>query len=261
MGASLPPQYPRGRRYILVNEWGPFDFQYPLLALRDIKPAPAGDSLYFDVLGPSGLWTLDEISGCRLVGSSSGSVPDSVTVYCHAHSMRQSITLAFSGNKVITQSGDTLANTADYPFGFSRSNILAVWFVSFFAYDSLLDPVADPIGYNKLVSGTPDDMATARQLAYRWWGSPSTTLPEDRFAAVARTTIQVPKGDYILDVESDDGIRIRVDGRLVLDRWSVHTPKPDEVRLHLREGEHTIRVDYFEGGGLGVLDVGIRLAE
>ena len=169
--------------------------------------------------------------------------------------------MLFSGSDVITQFGDTLDNAIDYPFGFTRSNIPAAWLFSFFAYDSLLDPVADPIGYNKLVSGTPDDLLTTRQLAYRWWGSPSTVLPEDRFAAVARTTIQVPEGDYILDVESDDGIRIRVDGRLVLDKWSVHTPEVDEVRLHLREGEHTIRVDYFEGGGLGVLDVGIRLAE
>src|SRR5690606_4812549 len=38
MDASLPANYPRGRRYILINEWGPFDFQYPLLALRDIRP-------------------------------------------------------------------------------------------------------------------------------------------------------------------------------------------------------------------------------
>lgn len=123
---------------------------------------------------------------------------------------------------MITQLGDTLGDVTDYPIEFARSNILAVWFVSFFAYDSLLDPVAD------------------------------------RFAVVVRATIEVPEGDYLLTVESDDGIRIHVDGELVLDQWTIHTPEIDEVKPTLREGAHHIRGDYFEGGGLGVLDVSLQ---
>jgi parallel beta-helix repeat protein len=48
--ASLPKDHPRGRRYMLVNEWGPYNFEYPAIWLRELK-----DGLFtFDIMGPQG---------------------------------------------------------------------------------------------------------------------------------------------------------------------------------------------------------------
>ena len=48
----LHPNHLRGRQYILVNEWGPYDFKYPVIWLREIK-----DNKYtFLLLGPQGNW-------------------------------------------------------------------------------------------------------------------------------------------------------------------------------------------------------------
>jgi hypothetical protein len=83
-------------------------------------------------------------------------------------------------------------------------------------------------------------------------------VPPDRFAVRAETILDIPPGEYILEVESDDGIRIWLNDQMILDRWDIHTPTIDEKKLVVTSGSNRMRVDYFEGGGLGVLDVMIR---
>ncbi len=54
---------------------------------------------------------------------------------------------------------------------------------------------------------------------------------------------------------SDDGVRVLVDGRVVLEDWTWHGPKGADVDVDLAEGEHALRVEHFELDGYATLRV------
>ena len=257
MNTTLAPDVHRGRKYIIVNEWGPYDFQYPLLALRNKTFTNKSTILQFDMYGPNGKWKIDSISGCDLPDHTSGALSDSLVITCHAESPNHFLRCSFVGDTVITQFGDTIPAGIPSIFQFSETSFPMVWNISFFAYDSLSDPLKYPEAFKSLLLGNPITSLSKPQLAYRWWDAPATVIPADQFAVKATTSFEAPPGDYVLEVESDDGIRIWLDDRMILDRWDIHTPTVDEVNFTASAGLHTLNVEYFEGGGLGVLDVSI----
>jgi hypothetical protein len=59
----------------------------------------------------------------------------------------------------------------------------------------------------------------------------------------------------MMQTESDDGIRVWLDDKMIHERWDIHTPQIDEVKFSAVEGNHSLKVEYFEAGGLAVLDV------
>lgn len=71
MNAGLPPGFPRGRQFILVDEWGPYDFQRPVAAL-DYADA---QELRITLLGPSGDWRLIAYEGLETPTAIRGIVP------------------------------------------------------------------------------------------------------------------------------------------------------------------------------------------
>jgi tetratricopeptide (TPR) repeat protein/predicted Ser/Thr protein kinase len=72
--------------------------------------------------------------------------------------------------------------------------------------------------------------------------------PPPHLALVATTKIDLPAGRYRFSVTSDDGARLWVDGKRVIDAWSIHAVERDFADVELDPGQHTIAVDYFEEG-------------
>ena len=95
------------------------------------------------------------------------------------------------------------------------------------------------------------------ELNGAWSGSPAPGVNPNHFATVAETEVQVPEGEYILSVTSDDGIRVWVDGKLVIEDWTWHAPKTDTVKLQL-SGKHRIKVHHFELDGYSTLKVTLK---
>ncbi|WP_229835607.1 PA14 domain-containing protein, partial [Dactylosporangium sucinum] len=56
-------------------------------------------------------------------------------------------------------------------------------------------------------------------------------------------------GTYRITATSDDGIRVSIDGAVVIDGWSDHPPTTYTFETALTEGDHTIKVEYFDSGG------------
>ncbi len=57
-------------------------------------------------------------------------------------------------------------------------------------------------------------------------------------------------GEYELGLTSDDGVRMWIDGKLVVDSWEERAAKYIPVRMNLSEGEEKdIRIEYFQAGG------------
>ena len=96
-------------------------------------------------------------------------------------------------------------------------------------------------------------------LSFDWGdGSPGTGIPADRFSGrwLRHLSISAEEaGDYIFTAEVDDGVRLWVDGVLRIDSWIEQAKASYEARLHLSEGQHLIRVEYFELTGAASISV------
>lgn len=65
-------------------------------------------------------------------------------------------------------------------------------------------------------------------------------------------------GEYRFYLGSDDGSRLWIDGKQVVDHDGIHPMSFRDRRIKLDAGVHTIRVDYFEKGGEEVLAVEVE---
>jgi murein DD-endopeptidase MepM/ murein hydrolase activator NlpD/photosystem II stability/assembly factor-like uncharacterized protein len=117
---------------------------------------------------------------------------------------------------------------------------------------------------NPSLSGSPvlvRDEGSA--LALDWGaGSPSAEcgLPADGFSSRFTRTLDLAAGHYRFTVSADDGVRLFVDGRLVLDEWrdQVATFTTD---LTLGAGLHRLSVEHYENQGGAQIAIGWRAFE
>ena len=66
---------------------------------------------------------------------------------------------------------------------------------------------------------------------------------------VATSRIDLPAGPYRFSASSDDGLRLWVDGQLVLDNWSGHASFTYDAEVTLDAGRHDLRVEFFQHVG------------
>ncbi|HLF92745.1 MAG TPA: PA14 domain-containing protein [Planctomycetota bacterium] len=72
----------------------------------------------------------------------------------------------------------------------------------------------------------------------------------DTFTVRWTGTIAIPKaGRYQFITESDDGSRVFIDGKLVVDNGGCHIPEEKDGAVELAAGKHPFRLDYFENNG------------
>jgi tetratricopeptide (TPR) repeat protein len=71
----------------------------------------------------------------------------------------------------------------------------------------------------------------------------------NRFAMLATTTLQLPAGKYRLAVTADDGVRVDMDGRRVIDSWAAREVAEDVAPLELDGASHVFHVEYFQANG------------
>jgi hypothetical protein len=56
-------------------------------------------------------------------------------------------------------------------------------------------------------------------------------LPKDRFGTIAETKLNVPAGRWKVSTTSDDGVRVWMDDKLVIDNWTWHVPTVDSTEI------------------------------
>jgi GH43 family beta-xylosidase len=79
-------------------------------------------------------------------------------------------------------------------------------------------------------------------------GAPSKDVGKDRFSARWTGMLVPPEsGMYTLTAETDDGVRLWIDGKLVIDDWHGHFVTATDAAVALQAGVPvSIRLDYFE---------------
>ncbi len=196
-----------------------------LICPADLTVAASGNSCSATVTYPSP--ALDQPRRCASIlcvpGSGSTFALGSTTVNCRAIENGQVLaTCAFNVN---VQPSPSLPN----PHG---SGLLGVY------YDN--------------PDFTQPKLARVEPVDFDWGlGSPGPGLAPDTFAVRWSGKI-VPRytGDYRIFTVSDDGIRVWIDGFLLMDAWNDHPPTEYYGDYPLQAGrEHEIVIEMYENGG------------
>jgi hypothetical protein len=74
--------------------------------------------------------------------------------------------------------------------------------------------------------------------------------PVDDFSARWSAWLRIPATSmYVFECTSDDGVRMWVDGALVLSNWTDHPATKDRLACRLTSGYHRVALEYYERVG------------
>lgn len=101
------------------------------------------------------------------------------------------------------------------------------------------------------LSGRPVLVRTDAAVDFDWkYGSPDASVPADSFSVRWTRTLGFTGGTYRFSTSTDDGVRLYVDGKRVIDKWqNQQLPNTHSADINLSGGEHTVVVEYYEHGG------------
>jgi hypothetical protein len=85
-------------------------------------------------------------------------------------------------------------------------------------------------------------------------GAPNGTMPVDNFSARWESIQPLEGGTYQIRVDADDGVRVYVNGSLVIDQWHGATGQIYTATLTLPRGDHRFTVEFYEAGGLAFVE-------
>lgn len=107
---------------------------------------------------------------------------------------------------------------------------------------------------NRALNGSPVLQRQENQINYDWGsGSPQPgTVNTDNFSASWERSINFPGGAVTFTATVDDGIRVWVDGTLIIDDWQESAVRSISRQINLTAGDHFVRVHYFEAGSNAV---------
>ena len=106
-------------------------------------------------------------------------------------------------------------------------------------------------------SGPPTASQVDPQINFNWSGSPIAGVGASNFAGEWTGRIQAESsGPYTFTTNSDDGVRVYIDGNLVIDNYTYHAPTLNSGTINLVAGQkYNIDVKFFQGGGGAVLQL------
>jgi parallel beta-helix repeat protein len=234
-----------GRETIVMTEWGPYDWQSSLLARIEDKGGAHAWRLY----GNEAPITIDAGPNVRVKLDASVDpavilleprVPGEVVGY----------TLKVRLPARTLEGSGTLLGTR--------------WNVTFGRWQT--DPRENEARWREEVAGGPSFETGALHFAFGSGGPSelpgipreiaSAALGRERFGTLASTALTLPAGRWRISVTSDDGVRVKADGVVLIEDWSHHGPKVDVAELALEAArEVRLEVAHFELDGWAVLEL------
>ncbi len=117
---------------------------------------------------------------------------------------------------------------------------------------------------NVEMAGEPAIRRVDPQLNFRWTtGSPAPGFPDDRFSTRwTGSLVATIGGRYSLSLSSNDGGRLYLDDKLVVDLWADHATMTGATVVELKAGEpRRLRVEHYESRGHADVRLGWRRIE
>lgn len=257
---TIPPlRVAAGKEQIRITEWGPYNYNYPIVFLKKID---SNNVYHFDILGAKGSWKLISSNDLKNISQSSGSFPARLTAIKNGEDV--ALELEYSGPSFTDAFGKRQPVVKPYVFSFRDYKPGTNWNVNWYKWDATHNPNKIPYDSfkNFINSSNAIKSEKIRQLNYTWWGAIGTQLPADSFATVCTTTVTVKKGLYNLGVTADDLVKVFIDGKLVIDFWDAKKYVYDEDAHHSAivelNGRHEIRIEQVENSGFATLLFSIK---
>lgn len=104
---------------------------------------------------------------------------------------------------------------------------------------------------NTDLTGSPVLVRSDAAINFNWgFGSPNPqVVTADFFSAHWSRTANFNAGLYRFFARSDDGVRVWVDGQIIIDEWRIQAVAGFYHDVVLNAGQHTIVVEYYEDTG------------
>jgi hypothetical protein len=102
---------------------------------------------------------------------------------------------------------------------------------------------------NGSLAGVPVAVLDVSNINFNWGAGAPSPLPADGFSIRFSRRISVIPAYYQFTATADDGVRIWVDGRMILNAWPANPSQTYRVGQVLTSN-HDIRVEYYEQSGL-----------
>lgn len=251
----------RGRDSIIMGQWGPWDFESPM-----VRVANAGGGQHvIEVYGKGGVWSYED----RITGK--------ITQWPVAPAEGKPLKITVSGNSgVMPYDFVVRERKSGFVQGVRGTVVGAWWVVHAFAWDETCDPRTDLVKWRERAQDR-DTILAARMGSLNLPfgnGGPSyikfahvdqgRDLPNDRFGVVAYTRVRLPKGKWRFTTLSDDGVRVMVNNVPIIENWTYHGPTRDSAVYEQAEQgpdgkgvEVELAVEHFEIDGYSTLKLDI----
>jgi nitrous oxidase accessory protein NosD len=234
-----------GREKIIMTQWGPWDHQTALL-----RPWQRQADRHIFRIEPSGV-------AVQLLPEVSSGLPAEL----FEQDGRQYLAVRAVQPGYHTYDSKVLLNGVEHSV--SGNFLRTDWTVRFFDFAG--DPRQDLEGYHRAAASDQAIEVHRSDLVLPYGsGGPNNlpgmadrgTLGGDQFGTQAHTRLTLPAGKWMIRTLSDDGIRVQVNGSVVIDNWTWHAPARDEGAFELEQDtEVEILVEHFELNGYAVLEL------
>ncbi len=262
------------RSAIVVDEWGPFDWKSPKLWPVDSTHA---EPLRLAVLGPVGSWRVVSQRGVKSISRTRGKVGDTISVSpgiplsstaagatAEMGNRDWEIVLEYTGAITTSPTGALRAAGAPYRFSFGQfepvltkgraAEVSAGWSVTVHRWSDTTAKTLSPDALTATFKTEPLLTRSEKRLDYFWYRPTIAKFPQHHVTVQATGEINLPaQGEFTLRTISDDGVRVWIDDKLVIDNLAPHESAVDYAPLSA--GKHSIRVEYFQVDGWSELRV------
>lgn len=244
--AMIPEGGRRGRKTIIVDEWGPYEWNSPKL-----WPVGRSDALpqRLRVLGPAGSWRVVVQDGVAALSARSGNAGDTLVVTpAVGRENDYHVELEFRGVATTSPFGEQITAGKSVRFGWTHFLPAAMWHLRFVPWDSLTAPLTDSTVIAKALGAPPAATLDTARLDLTWYAPPRKQIPQANLLTEGTTEVTLAPGKYILRSISDDAVRVYLDGRLLIDDWVPGESHAKEAEF-VATGRHRLRVVHLQLDG------------
>ncbi|MBL8047290.1 MAG: right-handed parallel beta-helix repeat-containing protein [Chthonomonas sp.] len=228
---------PRGRRVMVVGEWGPVATSATTIVARPKR----GAQHTIELLGNAAPWNLVRQAGGPPV-KAAGNKPELIK---------------FSATEDQWAKMDFTIRTEEAEVRFREGSVALPWDVQFFRWDKDSDPRTATAAFRRVLGATPLKTVKLDRLWLGTNGAPTEGVPSDYFATVATADVSKIGGEVELSVTADDGVRVWLDDDMIMDEWRYQGPTNFRKTIKL-DGKKTLRIEHFEIDGYTALQVKLR---